>query len=448
MTTSTAMASRYRPRTFDDVVGQQHVVAVLREALRQGRLPHQLLFSGGSGLGKTTLARVTAAALLCPEHGCGRCETCSRVADGHHPDVVEFDAASNGGVDEIRSIASRAQVLPTQGTHKVYIIDEAHGLSRAGGEAFLKLLEEPPPHVVFMLATTDPDKMVRANRGRCVEFIVRPPSQNDLARHLVDVAAAEGVKLPETDAGAIVSSVDPALGIRGCLMALERVLAVTDLSGGVSAAVTAALGIPPAQLASGIDAHIVGGDVEAALSTLAAALDGVDPKHLKTALVDYAYAQLRAAGGGHLAAAARLEVLLDAEASPAGLAVATARLCQMASPPPATDQPSPTTDRPPQPPPVSQQTLVGDTSGPTSGRAPQVPAGPLTQSELVARLRQHSRVASAAVSAAGFAVDTEGIRLEGSGVVADRLERHRSLVEKVSGLAVTIVCTDADSSER
>ena len=153
----------------------------------------------GSGLGKTTLARCVAAALLCldPKDGdaCRVCESCLDISDPSrtHPDVIEFDAASNGQKDQIRELAARAQVAPVRSQHRVYIIDEAHGLSRDGGQAFLKLLEEPPPHVIFMLATTDPEKMLRTNRSRCVEFSLSRPTDRELAEHLVRVA--EGVSL-------------------------------------------------------------------------------------------------------------------------------------------------------------------------------------------------------------------------------------------------------------
>jgi DNA polymerase-3 subunit gamma/tau len=238
-----SLATWYRPRTFSDVAGQRHVTAILRRQIANESLPAQILFAGGSGLGKTTLARITAAALLCesspeereamgvaPGDDCGQCESCRDITlpGRTHADVIEFDAASNGGKDEIRAIAERAQLLPMRGKRKVYIIDEAHGLTGPGGQAFLKLLEEPPPHVTFMLATTDPAKMAPANRGRCSEYELLPPSMQDMAKNVLRVAELEGWSLSPEAALAVVESSDLALGVRATLMSLEKVAPLLD----------------------------------------------------------------------------------------------------------------------------------------------------------------------------------------------------------------------------
>lgn len=229
---SGSLASRHRPRRFSDVVGQRHVKVPLQRAIVSHSLPQQLLFSGGSGLGKTTLARICAAALLCDSEApakvagdcCGVCANCFDVAMGTHPDVIEIDAASNGRVDEVRELASRAYLAPMRGSHRVYIIDEAHGLSAAGGQAFLKLLEEPPSHVVFMLATTDPDKMLHTNRSRCTEFELAPPSRQEFVDNVRRVAAIEGVSISQLTASEVVAASASELGLRGTLMALEKIL--------------------------------------------------------------------------------------------------------------------------------------------------------------------------------------------------------------------------------
>lgn len=227
-----SVAARYRPHHFADVVGQRHAKIPLQRAIAAGKLPQQLLFSGGSGLGKTTLARICAAALLCQGSAedrpagdcCGVCANCTDIVLGQHPDVIEIDAASNGRVDEIRELAARAHFAPMRGLWRIYIIDEAHGLSAAGGQAFLKLLEEPPSHVIFMLATTDPEKMLHTNRSRCTEFELVPPSREELVANVVRVANAEGVPL-DTAVGLEVVNASPAeLGLRGTLMSLEKVL--------------------------------------------------------------------------------------------------------------------------------------------------------------------------------------------------------------------------------
>ena len=247
-----SLASKSRPARLSEVVGQRHATSVLLKALQKGALPQQILFSGGSGLGKTTLARCVAAALLCesPVDGdsCGACQSCLDISTPSriHPDVVEFDAASNGQKEQIKDLATRAQTAPQRGTHRVYIIDEAHGLSREGGQAFLKLLEEPPPHVIFMLATTDPEKMLRTNRSRCVEFELTRPTDKELAEHLVHVATQEGLALSLASAEMLVETNDPNLGVRGLLMTLEKISPA--LSWGVAPSddeVAAMLGVPP-----------------------------------------------------------------------------------------------------------------------------------------------------------------------------------------------------------
>jgi DNA polymerase III subunit gamma/tau len=266
-----SLAVRHRPRKFSEVVGQRHVKVPLQKAISMGKLPQQLLLSGGSGLGKTTLARICAAALLCdtplknrPEGDCcGFCKTCTEVASGTHPDVIEIDAASNGRVDEIRELASRAHLAPMRGFKRVYIIDEAHGLSSAGGQAFLKLLEEPPAHVVFMLATTDPEKMLHTNRSRCTQFELSPPSFEEMVDNLTNIAQKEGVSLSKDDAFEIASSSPLDLGVRGTLMALEKVLPL--LVSGLDEEISEALGRPSTKAMSALFAALETGDLAESL---------------------------------------------------------------------------------------------------------------------------------------------------------------------------------------
>jgi DNA polymerase III subunit gamma/tau len=269
-----SLAVRHRPRRFADVVGQRHVTVPVRRAIAAGRLPQQLLFSGGSGLGKTTVARICAAALLCDTpvaddegvDACGTCRSCLDVAAGVHMDVIELDAASNGRVDEIRELAARANLAPTRGSRRVYIVDEVHGLSGPGGQAFLKLLEEPPDHVVFLLATTDPDKMLYTNRSRCAEFELLPPSDAAVADHLVDVARREGLELDPAAASIIVSAADRDLGVRGALVALDKVLPVLAHDGLDPDAVAELLGEPPGSAVTSLAEAIAALDPRTALS--------------------------------------------------------------------------------------------------------------------------------------------------------------------------------------
>ena len=233
-TSSISLASKYRPTSFATVVGQTHVVEVIRRAIVNGKVPKQILFSGRSGLGKTTIARIVAACIVCetPLHdrdradSCGKCGSCLQVMSGTHPDIVEFDAASHGGKDEIRLIAERCQVLPAKANVKIYIIDEAHGLSHQGGQAFLKLLEQPPSHVLFMLCTTDPGKMLKTNRGRCVEFELLPPVYTDLVKILERIAKQESWTITPDVLDMVISAADPDLGVRGTVMSLAKIASI------------------------------------------------------------------------------------------------------------------------------------------------------------------------------------------------------------------------------
>lgn len=241
-TTIESLPVAYRPKSFDDVVGQEAVVQVLRALVSRDTLPQQLLFSGPSGTGKTTLARLTAAAMLCEtpvgerEAGnpCGTCSSCRDILwpDRTHADVMEIDAASNGRVDEIRELASQVQLMPQRAQRRIVIIDEVHGLSASGGSAFLKLLEEPPAHVVFLLATTDPEKMLLTNRSRVTELPLRRPTPQQIAANLQRVAADKHWNLPDPLAAAVVESTDPQLGVRGSLMTLQKIAPLLESSQG------------------------------------------------------------------------------------------------------------------------------------------------------------------------------------------------------------------------
>jgi DNA polymerase-3 subunit gamma/tau len=190
---------RYRPQRFAEVRGQEHVTAALRNAVRQGRVGHAYLFSGPRGTGKTSTGRVLAKALNCeaPEEGepCGRCRSCVAVAEGSSLDVHELDAASNNGVEAMRDLVSRA-ALGTPGRHKVYIVDEVHMLSTAASNTLLKTLEEPPAHVVFVLATTDPHRVLPTIRSRTQHFEFHLFSASLLTDLLMDIQADAGLGLP------------------------------------------------------------------------------------------------------------------------------------------------------------------------------------------------------------------------------------------------------------
>jgi DNA polymerase-3 subunit gamma/tau len=198
------LARKWRPRAFDQLVGQEHVVRALSNALTQGRLHHAYLFTGTRGCGKTTLARILAKCLNC-ETGitatpCGACSACQQIEAGRFVDLIEIDAASYTGVDNMREVLENAQYAPTAGRYKIYIIDEVHMLSKSAFNAMLKTLEEPPAHVVFILATTDPQKVPVTVLSRCLQFNLKQMPPGRVAEHLRYILDQEGVPC---DAGAL-----------------------------------------------------------------------------------------------------------------------------------------------------------------------------------------------------------------------------------------------------
>jgi DNA polymerase-3 subunit gamma/tau len=192
------LARKWRPRTFAELVGQEHVVRALENALSQQRLHHAYLFTGTRGVGKTTLARIIAKALNC-ETGvtatpCGRCAACTEIDGGRFVDLLELDAASNTQVDNMRELLENALYAPTAGRYKVYIIDEVHMLSRSAFNAMLKTLEEPPQHVKFILATTDPQKVPVTVLSRCLQFNLKQIPQQQIRSRLQHILEAESVR--------------------------------------------------------------------------------------------------------------------------------------------------------------------------------------------------------------------------------------------------------------
>ncbi|MBN8869211.1 MAG: DNA polymerase III subunit gamma/tau [Solirubrobacterales bacterium] len=200
MSESTSLYRRHRPHSFDQVVGQQHVVRTLSNAITQDKVHHAYLFVGSRGTGKTSMAKILAASLNCANGGptltpCGTCESCLSIAAGNSVDVIEMDAASNRSVDDIRELRDRVAFAPTAGRWKVYILDEAHMLTKEAWNAFLKTLEEPPPNTVFILATTEAHKVMPTIADRCQRFDFQRPSIEQLSEVLARVSQAESIAI-------------------------------------------------------------------------------------------------------------------------------------------------------------------------------------------------------------------------------------------------------------
>lgn len=223
-----ALYRKYRPQVFEDVVGQEQIERTIKNAIEQDKVSHAYLFCGPRGTGKTTTARLLAKALLCEKGPTpdpdGTCEDCRMIAEGTHPDVYELDAASRTGVENVREeIINRVQFAPTRGRYKVYIIDEVHMLSIAAFNALLKTLEEPPDHVVFILATTDPQKVPETIHSRCQRFDFRRISNESIVSRLGAVCVAEGVEF-EGDALDLIAH-HAGGGMRNALTSLEQMIA-------------------------------------------------------------------------------------------------------------------------------------------------------------------------------------------------------------------------------
>lgn len=263
------LARKWRPRRFAELVGQTHVVRALTNALNSGRVHHAFLFAGTRGVGKTTIARIFAKSLNCERGGgaepCGECPACIDIDAGRFVDLLEIDAASNTGVDDVRELIDNAQYMPSRGRVKVYLIDEVHMLSKAAFNALLKTLEEPPEHVKFLLATTDPQKLPVTVLSRCLQFNLKRLDAAQIAGQLRHILSAEGISYDEPALALLARAADGSL--RDGLSLLDQAIAYT---GGQidQAGVAAMLGTVDRNQVAALLAALAAGDGAALLQTI------------------------------------------------------------------------------------------------------------------------------------------------------------------------------------
>jgi DNA polymerase-3 subunit gamma/tau len=284
------LARKCRPQTFADVVGQEHVTRTLSNAISAGRIAHAYLFAGERGVGKTSIARILAKALNCrsasgpvPEP-CGRCDSCMEITQGTSMDVHEIDGASNNGVENVRELRENARYMPVRDRYKIYIIDEVHMLSTGAFNALLKILEEPPGHVLFMFATTELHKIPDTILSRCIRFDFRRIAAQAIISHLETIAAAEGVRISNAALGLIAR--ESGGSMRDAQTLLERAIAycgnpVQDQD------LREMLGHIDRGLLYAVLDPLIAGDAPACIAALAAGCDqGVDPQQYYFSLLE------------------------------------------------------------------------------------------------------------------------------------------------------------------
>jgi DNA polymerase-3 subunit gamma/tau len=287
----TVLARRYRSSTFDDLIGQEHIARTLKRAIETDRIAHAFLFCGTRGTGKTSSARILAKCLNCEAFDnptttpCDQCESCRAIARGDDIDVIEIDAASNGGIDEVRKIIENARFSPARARFKTYIIDEVHAMKKDAFNALLKVLEEPPAHVKFILATTEPEKVLPTILSRCQRYDFRNIPTREIAAHLRMICTAEKV---EADDDALLLVARAGAGsMRDALSLLDRLLSLsTDRLSAET--IEQLLGLPRTQLLFDLAEAIGRADVKATLHQADSLVtNGLSPDSLIAALVDH-----------------------------------------------------------------------------------------------------------------------------------------------------------------
>jgi DNA polymerase-3 subunit gamma/tau len=287
----TVLARKYRPQKFSEVIGQEHVTRTLQNAIEQGRTAHGYIFSGHRGIGKTTVARILAAALNCrskdhpvPEP-CGVCESCTEIRAGNAVDVIEIDAATNRGIDEIRELREAARYRPARDRFKIYILDEAHQITDAAFNALLKTLEEPPDHIVFMLATTQPEDIPQTIRSRCQHFSFRAVKFDDIVAQLRDLVTREKIEADDDALALLAEAGDGSM--RDALSILDQ--AIASSSGKLTAdSVRNLVGAAPAHILEEVMQAVSRSASEEILQQVDALIsEGHSPTHFARQLVRF-----------------------------------------------------------------------------------------------------------------------------------------------------------------
>ena len=282
-----ALYRTYRPQTFEEVAGQKHIVKTLKNALATNKIAHAYLFCGPRGTGKTTMAKLFAKALNCQEgigHICNKCSDCVEITNGSHPDVIEIDAASNNGVEQVRDLIDRVNYLPIEGKYKVYIIDEVHMMTTSAFNALLKTIEEPPAHVIFILATTEPHNILPTILSRCQRYDFTKVSDADIEERIVEILEKENIAYDKDAVRAIIALADG--GVRDALSILDQVLAYSGNTLNVDD-VYSLFGLASKEDKIGFIKFIASGDVTRALARINAfAEGGVDLKRLTAELLE------------------------------------------------------------------------------------------------------------------------------------------------------------------